>query len=266
MQVSSRKIGGVCYIETPGLQTASSMTRQLLVFLCVVTFVLAAGRHASAQTDKDFAIWAALFATGQVFEDQPSPVFWLDVHARRGDSGTVGILRPGVGYAFAPWVSLWVGYAWVPEWFDATGQRIDEQRVWEQLIFDYRSKLGLWFQSRSRFEQRFSNAGSGTAHRFRQLVRLNYRPKESVPVGIAFLDEVFVGIQGASWAKQGFDQNRVFLGLAIYAFEKRFRVEVGYLNDYLSRQPNRLVHILSINFFLSFKGKKNASSGGELGS
>ncbi len=235
------------------------LARRLLVFLCVVAVAAASARDAEAQTDKDFGIWAALFATAQVRADKPSPVFWLDVHARRGDSGTVHILRPGVGYAFAPWVSLWAGYAWVPEWFDATGQRADEQRVWEQLIFNHRSDHGLWFQSRSRFEQRFSKDGNGTAHRFRQLVRLNYRPKKSVPVGIAFWDELFVGIQGASWAKQGFDQNRAFLGLAIYTSEKRFRAEIGYLNDYLARQPNLLVHILSVNFFVSFKGKQNGS-------
>jgi len=228
------------------------------LFVCVVVIAAGSARQVEAQTDKDFAIWAALFATGQVFADKPSPMFWLDVHARRGDSGTVHILRPGIGYAFAPWVSLWAGYAWVPEWFDATGQRTDEQRVWEQLIFDYRRKQGLWFQSRTRFEQRFSNAGSGTAHRFREMVRLNYRPKESVPVGIALWDELFVGIQGANWAKQGFDQNRAFLGLAIYAFEKRFRTEIGYANVYLSRQPNRLTHVLGFTFFVSFKGKKPA--------
>ena len=232
------------------------LVRLLCVCLCVFSVTVVSAREAGAQTDKDFAIWGAVFATGQVFADEPSPVFWLDVHGRRGDSGTVHILRPGIGYAFAPWVSLWVGYAWVPEWFDATGQRADEQRVWEQLIFDYRSKQGLWFQSRTRFEQRFSNAGSGTAHRFRQMVRLNYRPKKSVPVGIAFVDELYVGMEGASWAKQGFDQNRVFLGLAIHSFEKLFRTEVGYLNVYLSRQPNRLTHVLSINFFVSFKSKK----------
>lgn len=234
------------------------MTRRLLVFLCVATVTFAASPHAAAQTDKEFAIWAALFASGQVFADEPSFVFWLDVQARRGEEETVQIIRPGVGYAFAPWVSVWVGYAWVPVWVDGAGQRVDEQRVWEQLIFDRRGKQGLWFQSRTRFEQRFFDSGSGTAHRFRQLVRLNYRPKKSVPVGIAFWDEVFVGIQGATWAKQGFDQNRVFLGLGIYALENLFRVEVGYLNDYLARQPNQLVHILSLNLFASFKGKRHA--------
>ena len=75
-------------------------------------------------------------------------------------------------------------------------------------------------QSRTRFEQRFANFGTGTAHRFRQLIRLNYRPRESVPVGIAFWDEVFVGIQGASWAKQGFDQApRLCLELRLEEFK-----------------------------------------------
>jgi len=232
------------------------LARRLCVCLCVFVVTVASAREVDAQTDKDFAIWTALFATGQVFEDQPSPVFWLDAHARRGDKGTVGLFRPGVGYAFAPWVALWVGYAWIPEWFDATGQRTDEHRVWEQLTLDYHGKQGLWFQSRTRFEQRFSNVGSGTAHRFREMVRLNYRPRESVPVGIALWDELFVGIQGASWAKQGFDQNRAFVGLAIYAFGNLFRTEVGYANVYLSRQPNQLTHVLGITFFVSFKGKQ----------
>jgi hypothetical protein len=234
------------------------LMNRLGICLCAVTFVMASAREADAQTDKDFAIWTALFATGQVFADEPSPVFWLDAHARRGDKGTVGLFRPGIGYAFAPWVSLWVGYAWIPEWFDATGQRTDEHRVWEQLIFDYHGKQGVWFQSRTRFEQRFSNVGSGTAHRVREMVRLNYRPKESVPVGIAFLDELFVGMEGASWAKEGFDQNRAFLGLAIYAFGKLFRTEVGYLNVYLSRKSNQMTHVLALTFFVSFKSKKHA--------
>ena len=98
-------------------------------------------------------------------------------------------------------------------------------------------------------------ASSGTAHRFRQFARLNYRPDPLVPVGIAFVDEVFFGIHGAGWAKQGFDQNRAFLGLAVYAFGALFRTEVGYLNVFLSREPNRLAHVLSLNFFVSFGGR-----------
>jgi hypothetical protein len=45
---------------------------------------------------------------------------------------------------------------------------------------------------------------------------------------------------GASWAKKGFDQNRLFVGPAVFAFEGIFRVEVGYPFNYLSRTPNRI--------------------------
>jgi hypothetical protein len=161
-----------------------------------------------------------------------------------------------LGSGVRPWASLYVGYAWIPEWVDATGERRDEHRVWEQLILDYHGDHGIWVQSRTRFEQRFANFGTGTAHRFRQLARLNVRPNESVPVGVAIWDEVFVGIRGASWAKQGFDQNRAHVGLAIYSSNKPFRTEVGYLNVYLSRQTNRMSHVLAIAFFVGFKGKK----------
>jgi hypothetical protein len=234
------------------------VAHRVCVYLCALTLVTASAAGAEAQTEQEFAVWAALFATGQVFADQPSPVFWFDGHGRRGEGGTVSILRPGVGYAFAPWVSLWAGYAWVPEWLDATGERRDEHRVWEQLIFDYHGTQGIWVQSRTRFEQRFANFGSGTAHRFRQLVRLNYRPSKDVPVGIAIWDELFLGMHGASWAKQGFDQNRAHVGLAIYSSNKPFRTEVGYLNVYLSRQNKRMSHVLAISFFVGFKGKKHA--------
>lgn len=211
--------------------------------------------RALAQTESDFGIWGAAFFTGRVFADTPSPAFWLDAHARRDESGTVHILRPGVGLAFASWGSLWLGYAWTPTWLDATAERRDEHRIWEQLTLNCTRVSGLLLQSRSRFEQRFQKGSSGTAHRFRQFVRLNYRPKQRVPVGVAFFDEVFVGIEGAGWAKQGFDQNRAFLGLAVYAFERLFRVEAGYLNVFLSRQPNRLAHVLSLNFFVSYGGR-----------
>lgn len=211
--------------------------------------------RAAAQKESDFEIWGALFFTGQVFDNTPTPSFWFDAHARRSERGTVHILRPGVGFAFASWGSVWLGYAWTPEWLDATGERRDEHRIWEQLTLDCRRVVGLLIQSRTRFEQRFQPASSGTAHRFRQFARLNYRPDPRVPVGIAFFDEVFFGINGARWAKQGFDQNRAFLGLAVYAFDALFRTEVGYLNVFLSRQPNRLAHVLSLNFFVSFDGR-----------
>ena len=232
------------------------MPPRLRIALCVLAVSGATAQEAEAQLDQEFAIWAAVFANAQLYSDAPSPDFWFDAHGRRGEAGTAAIFRPGVGYAFAQWVSLYVGYAWIPEWVDATGERRDEHRIWEQLIFNYRGDQGVWSQSRTRFEQRFANFGDGTAHRFRQLLRVNYRPKEDIPVGIAFWDELFLGMRAASWAQKGFDQNRAHLGLAIYSKNKPFRTEVGYLNVYLNRDVNRMSHVLAVAFFVSYTGKK----------
>ena len=38
---------------------------------------------------------------------------------------------------------------------------------------------------------------------------------------------------------------------AIYSKNKPFRTEIGYLNVYLNRQPNRMSHVLAITFFVS---------------
>lgn len=230
-------------------------TRSLRIAILMVC-VLGVADAASAQTRQDFAIWGALFFTGQVYTDSPSPVFWLDVQGRQDDAGTVGLFRPGMGLAFAPWGSIWLGYAWIPVWVNETGERLDEQRVWEQLLLTYRSERGILLQSRTRVEQRFLKEESGTAHRFRQFARFNYRPAERLPVGIAIWDEVFVGIEGATWAKQGFDQNRIFAGLAVYGGSGIFRTEVGYLNVYVSRDTNVINHVLSMNFFVSFRGRQ----------
>lgn len=207
---------------------------------------------ASAQTEKQFDIWAGFFTTGQIHADAPSLTTWLDVQGRRGGDGTTAILRPGLGYVIKPWVSLWLGYAWIPEFIDATGERIDEHRIWEQLILEYKSE-GILFQSRTRFEQRFrSNA---VAHRFRQVARFNYQPKPSIPAGLVIWDELFLGIKGNTWAKQGFDQNRLFIGPAVFAIDGVFRAEVGYQFNYLSRAASQIVHVLAVNLFVNVKGK-----------
>jgi hypothetical protein len=80
-----------------------------------------------------------------------------------------------------------------------------------------------------------------------------------LPLGFVVWDELFLGMTGASWSKKGFDQNRLFVGPAVFAFEGIFRVEVGYPFNYLSRTPNRIPHILALNLFVSVR--KNGDGG-----
>lgn len=233
------------------------MIRRVGISWLLAAVLLGCAERASAQTPSDFAIWSAVFFTGQLYADEPSPTFWFDGHARRDDAGTVVIMRPAVGGAITPWASLWLGYAWVPTWTDLTGERTDEHRVWQQIIFDANQVPGLTMQSRTRFEQRFRDDFSGAAHRFRQFIRVNYRPSANLPVAIAFWDELFIGMSTAGWAQLGFDQNRAFLGLAVHTADGRLRVEAGYLNVVITREQRALTHVLALNFFVPFKGQKN---------
>ncbi|MEM8606615.1 MAG: DUF2490 domain-containing protein [Myxococcota bacterium] len=231
------------------------MKRSVLASIFIVKVLFAAPAPVAAQPEQDFAIWGALFFTGQLDQRSPSLAFWFDVQGRHNDRSTAQVLRPALGVTLASWVSLWVGYASLLTWFDGPAERTTENRLFEQLILKHRVR-GLLLMSRTRAEQRWLKEAPGLANRFRELVRVNYRPRESVPVGIAFKDEVFFQFGGDAWAAQGFEQHRAFLGLAMYPVSKFLRVEVGYLNVFLSRDVNRMSHVLSINFFLSYPGRQ----------
>jgi len=240
------------------MSTSSSRVRNrawlLVSVVAVVAMLLVATPSAKAQTENDFQLWTALFFTGHAVPGARGPVFWFDAHARRGNAGTLMILRPGLGYAFASWASVWVGYAWTPVFLDETSERVATQGVCEQLTLTYRQAPRLVLQARTRFEQFWSDAGPGMFPRLRQFMRANYRPSEGVPVGLALWDEVFFGLKSTAWASAGFFENRIFAGLAIFAVEDRFRVETGYMFvNAIRGQGKILKHVLAINLFVTFK-------------
>lgn len=223
-----------------------------LVSWAVALAMLALPASSAAQDRDEFQQWAAVLATAATQPAPPGLFFWVDVHARRGGSGTVTIVRPAVGVEITPWLNVLGGYAWIPTVTDATGDASHEHRVWEQVVLKHRfEELGLFAQSRTRFEQRFLEGDDDVALRLREFVRVNWQPSPDFPVGVAFWDELFVGLTEQAWAPQGIDQNRVFLGpflqMAPWA-----RLEAGYLFVYLDRGPADLyAHVLAVNLFVS---------------
>ncbi len=219
----------------------------------LLAFALLAGSSATthAQDQSEFQIWGALLGTGHLSKSTPRLAFWLDVHGRRGETGTVHIFRPAVGVVVTDWLSLWAGYAWVPVFTDGMGRR-DEHRIWQQVVLGT-SINQFTFQSRTRFEQRFAEGGDDVGFRIRQFVRVNWQPNPNNPVGIALWDELFLGVNEPDWgAPQGFDQNRLFIGPFLKAAPWA-RLEAGYLFVYLDRDPNIRAHVLAINLFISAK-------------
>ena len=99
--------------------------RRCLLAALVFAGALSSGSDAAAQTRQQFDIWAGLFVNGQFKSDAPSGTTWFDLQGRRSPGSTTLIVRPGLGYVIRPWVTVWLGYAWIPEFIDETGERID---------------------------------------------------------------------------------------------------------------------------------------------
>lgn len=205
---------------------------------------------AAAQPVDEFQIWNAFLSTARPWEEPHAPRLWLDVHGRRGDAGSVFIVRPALGLQLDPLVSLWAGYAWVPVLDDASGERFDEQRAWQQVILTHRFPSGWAIQSRTRFELRFGEGSDETGSRAREFVRVAWR-RDDWPVGFVAWDELFVGLNEVDWgAPRGYDQNRVFVGVS-WPLSEAMRFETGYLLVHLNREVDTLAHVLAVNLFAS---------------
>jgi hypothetical protein len=224
-----------------------ALSRWSLGLLTGVVLVGLDARADAQDTEVDPQVWGALSGIAELGSEGVRPAAWLDVQLRRSDAATTHILRPGLGLAVDSWLSVWTGYAYIPTIRDADDVVIDEHRLWQQLILQQVGPVSL--QSRSRFEQRFHEAGDDVGFRLRQLVRIAFQPAAEVPLGIVAWDELFLGLASTDWgARGGFDQNRLFAG--VYApFQAAGRMEAGYVFLYQDRGVDSLVaHILLLNW------------------
>ena len=233
-----------------------------IVATTTLLFTIGYVGRAHALTRSEFHQWTALLSTGRLKQGPPGMTFWFDAHARRGDSNTVLILRPGVGAQLTPWLTLWAGYAWVPTFGDRSRGTTHEHRVWEQITLSHQT-AGWSFQSRTRLEQRVSDAGDDVGHRIREFVRVNWQPDANFPMGAAFWDEIFIGLNNTDWgAPKGFDQNRLFLGPFLNPLPWA-RLEMGYLFAYLDRgNADLAAHVLAVNLFVSLKPRVPTTESG----
>jgi hypothetical protein len=196
--------------------------------------------------------WLALFSGGPL---AGRFVGWFDAHGRFGfapDSSapnTAVLLRPGVGYRVRDDMTLYLGYLWAPVWRDGL-QTLDEHRLWQQWTWDLALQSGPKFQLRSRLEQRLAQGDVGI--RFRQMVRAQTAPMRERFMLVAW-DEVFIAFNDTRFGQRaGFDQNRLFLGVA-NSLTKKVRLEAGYFNQYLPRPgPDPMRHAFAANLYVTW--------------
>lgn len=235
------------------------------VFALALSWFVALSASAT-QTDADLQTWAQFIAQG-TWQKQSPWQWYLELQGRFGSHSSDfkrGFVRPALGYALTPHLSLWLGYAYVPfkSFFDSNLTTVHEHRVFEQVIFSHPLLDGS-FTSRTRLEQRFLNTTADKSWRLRQMFRLAHPLWQGAPWSGVFWDEVFISLNTTDWAKTtpnwgaktGLNANRSFLGLAYYSSPKSW-VELGYLNQYTpadqfgGRRPkSQVIHgpMLSVN-------------------
>jgi hypothetical protein len=212
---------------------------------------------ALAETVDDAGLWVALFAQGDLHQNECSchqVKWWFDGQLRfldDTDGFHQSLVRPGVGVTVADNLTLWAGYAWINT-EPIAGPAFDEHRIWQQTTWS-RDLDCVTLSLRSRLEERFVETGDDVGLRFRQLVRL-HRDLPALPgLSLVAWDEIFFHLNDTDWgADAGVDQNRVFAGFGWkHTPESPLRTEIGYLNQLIDNasSPDRSHHILSINFF-----------------
>lgn len=206
---------------------------------------------AAAHAEREFQSWTGAFGTLRV-PGSSRLVLWLDGHARKRDASTQGILRPAIGYRLAPKLVAHLGYAWVPTWPEA-GDRTDEHRVWQQLVFNGKLAPGSSFALRPRLEQRFFANTDDLGLRARLFARADYNLGAGSPWLLAATNELFVNLNDVDGGPSaGFDQNRLFLGLGTRASDGT-RAELGVMMQYVNRPAaeDLIAGILVMNLFVN---------------
>jgi len=209
-----------------------------LVALCAAACLALAGpAHAS---DTENGAWLSAILTGHVDSDDEKNRWrwWLDSQYRYRDSATsvrTVVVRPGIGYVVKPGLSLWAGYGWLGT--DITGvARLEENRLWQDLLWLPNTGAPLRIILRTRLEQRWLDTGDDVGWRFRQLLRLELPFAVNGRLSLIGANELLIAMNDTDWGERsGLDQNRLFLGLG-YRINPSAFIEFTYYNFFVKTE------------------------------
>lgn len=195
--------------------------------------------------------WSELIVTGPWHDTQHiryimnSSLRFIDEH----HGFEIGLIGYGLGYQYRPHIGFWLGYQWNSR-NQINGHR-QEDRIWQQIIWDAHRFNRYVFTTRTRLEERFRNSAPGTSYRLRERVALQCAKHTPGRVCAVTRDELFVNLNHPQWVnRQSINQNRYFVGMDIYA--KHHLFEFGYLNQYtLSNTHHNMDHVLYLGITIN---------------
>ena len=179
-------------------------SRVATLVACTAT-LLSATQGAKASTE-DNGAWFGVFANGKLPPSLNDPTgswrLWLDAQLRLADDASrlsQSVVRAGVGYALSEAWSLWAGYAYIRTEPPYATTATNEQRIWEQAIWN--GAIGpTKFSSRTRLEQRFFSGGTDTGWRVREFVKLVQPLGAENTWSFVVSNEIFVNLNNANLA------------------------------------------------------------------
>jgi len=230
---------------------SSVLSRILFCAGIVLVLSVYSQKQVSAGT-RDFQIWTPVYLTVN-FTDKIQG--WYEAQPRFGDDASQVnqlLLRTALGYTFADHWSIWQGYAWTP---DIEPRFKTENRIYQQLLYVQKFPA-IKLMSRTRLEQRWIQDVSGTAVRFRTLLRGQVPLGDQGPWAFVLQDEIFFNLNSPTNGPDGgLDQNRVFIGIN-RSVNEHVNMDIGYqlqtINTTDSGVFNVKTSILLVQFFLTW--------------
>ena len=208
---------------------------------------------------QDAGSWLQVVGEGSLKVVDPSLEkgrIWLEGQYRRDNDWNrwQGVLRVALGYSLSERATIWAGYTWVPT--ENTGKPYkSQQEVWPAFRYNLPTRLGT-VTFRTMIETNFM-PGNGDDVRIqpRQMIRLIHPLEYDPRLSLITWDEVLLRLNTTPASGQaGFNQNRAFAGLG-WTFNKSFRAEAGYLNQYLddaTHTNNTMHHLIMGSLFINF--------------
>ena len=238
-----------------------------LLIRTAIPFLVILFTWVKANSQAQFNGWFASFNTIKL---KHKLSFYYDVQLRSTNQVQhvqALLLRPGLNYNVSKNKILTAGYAFIHGLRTASGLTgyFPEHRIWEQFTVSHNVAF-FPLAHRFRLEQRFLSKtvaannelqkdGYAYANRFRYFFRsvIPFSGEKQFTQGAfgAVQNEVFLNIGDKSNVNgKTFDQNRAYLALG-YRCSKKFDVEAGYMNQYISGRNNAVTnnHILQIAIY-----------------
>ncbi len=214
---------------------------------------------------QDAGSWLQVVAEGNLKTVDPAlekTRVWVEGQSRWDNDWNhwyQGMARTALGYSISDRATIWAGYTFLPTQQINTKGVVQpykaQQDVWPAFRYVLPTSLGT-ITFRTMLETNFlPGNGDEVRVRPRQMVKIMH-PLEFEPrLSVIAWDEFFVRANTTKVGGDGgFDQNRAFAGLG-WSFNKNFRTEAGYLNQYLDtngHSNNTMHHLIMGSLFINF--------------